>query len=133
MAKKLSDRSDDLSPQGGIQLSAVWLKHRYHSNLKMIPENDTDDYYFGITHRGFLRVAGTQYARFVGEEDNIKAVMCDWGNGHSEIEWAPGYQRPFDWCGGASETKFATYLSAMEKATARQSPSGRSLTDQPTP
>lgn len=42
--------------------------------------------------------------------------MCDWGNGHSEIEWAPGYQRPFDWCGGGSETKFATYLSAREKS-----------------
>lgn len=80
MAKKLTDRSYDLSPQGEIQLSAGWLTHRYHSNLKMIPENDTDGYYFGITHRGILRVAGTQYTRFVGEEDSIQAVMCDWGN-----------------------------------------------------
>lgn len=71
MAKKLIDRSYDLSPQGEIQLSADWLKHRYHSNWKVIPENDTDGYHLGITHRGFLRVAGTQYARFVGEEDII--------------------------------------------------------------
>ena len=43
-------------------------------------------------------------------------LLRDWGNGHSEIEWAPGYQRPFDWCGGGSETKFAAYVSAMEKS-----------------
>ena len=115
-AKKLIDHSCELSQQGEIQLSAGWLKHRYHSNWKMIPENDTDGYHLGITHRAFLRVVGTQYARFVGEEDSIKAVLRDWGNGHSEIEWAPGYQRPFDWCGGGSETKFAAYLSAMEKS-----------------
>ena len=34
----------------------------------------------------------TQYQRVVGDERSIKAVVRDWGHGHIEIDWSPGYQ-----------------------------------------
>jgi len=87
----------------------------------MTQENNTDDYHLGITYGAFFKVAGTRYARFVGEEYSIKVVLPNWDSGHSEIELAHGYQRPSDRCGRGSETKFAAYLSAVEKSHGKAS------------
>jgi len=123
-ATQLIDRACDLSPEGEIELSAGWVKHRYHANWKMLPENDTDGYHLGFTHLSLMKVVGSQYQRFVGEEKNIKGILRDWGNGHTEIEWAPGYQQPFEWFGAVPEGKVARYLAALEhrdgKEKARQ-------------
>ena len=114
-ASQLIDRACDLSPEGEIELSAGWLKHRYPSNWKMLPENDTDGYHLGFVHRSILTAVGSQYQRFVGEESSIKSVLRDWGNGHTEIDFVPAYKQPFDWFGGISEGMAAPYLSAMEQ------------------
>ncbi|MEW6297583.1 MAG: aromatic ring-hydroxylating dioxygenase subunit alpha [Thermodesulfobacteriota bacterium] len=119
-ATQLIDRACDLSPEGEIALTAGWLKHRYKANWKMLPENDTDGYHLGFTHAGFIKTIGSQYQRFTGEETNIKALLRDWGNGHTEIEWAPGYRTPFEWFGGAPEGKFQSYVSAMEQRYGRE-------------
>ncbi len=113
-ATKLIDRACDLSPEGEIELSAGWVKHRYPANWKMLPENDTDGYHLGFVHQSMLKAVGSQYQRFVGDEKSIKAVLRDWGNGHTEIDWAPGYQQPFEWFGSVSEGMVARYLETME-------------------
>ena len=51
----------------------------------------------------------------VGDERAIKAVVRDWGNGHIEIDWSPGYQRPFEWLGGASGSAVADFVAALER------------------
>jgi len=114
-AKALIDRACELSPVGKVELSAGWLKHRYRANWKMLPENDTDGYHLGFTHAAFLKVIGSQYQQFTGDEKHIKAILRDWGNGHTEIEWAPGYRQPFDWFGGDPGEKIARYKVAMEE------------------
>lgn len=114
IAATLIDRACDLSPEGEIELTAGWVKHRYPANWKMLPENDTDGYHLGFVHLSMLKSVGSQYQRFVGDEKSVKAVLRDWGNGHTEIDWAPGYQQPFEWFGNVSEGMVAHYLDAME-------------------
>jgi phenylpropionate dioxygenase-like ring-hydroxylating dioxygenase large terminal subunit len=114
-ATRLIDRSCDLSPAGEVGLTAGWVKHRCAANWKMLPENDSDGYHLGFVHGALFKSIRTQYQRVVGEEKGIKAVVRDWGRGHIEIDWSPGYQLPFEWLGGASGSVVADYVAALER------------------
>ncbi len=115
-ATRLIDRSCDLSPEGEVELSARWVRHRYPANWKMLPENDGDGYHLGFVHLAlFKTVESAQYQRVVGDERAIKAVVRDWGRGHIEIDWSPGYERPFEWLGNASGAVVADYVAQMER------------------
>jgi phenylpropionate dioxygenase-like ring-hydroxylating dioxygenase large terminal subunit len=114
-AMKLIDRSCDLSPEGEIQLTAGWVKHRCAANWKMLPENDSDGYHLGFVHRALFKTVRSQYQTVVGDERTIKAVVRDWGGGHIEIDWSPGYQGNFEWFGGASKSLVADYVAKMEQ------------------
>ena len=114
-ATRLIDRSCDLSPDGEIELRAGWVKHRCAANWKALPENDSDGYHLGFVHRALFSTVRTQYQRVVGEEKAIKAVVRDWGNGHMEIDWSPGYQGPFEWLGGASGRTVERFVAALER------------------
>ena len=114
-ATKLFDRSCDLSPAGAVELTAGWVKHHCAANWKALPENDSDGYHLGFVHRALFSTVRTQYQRVVGEEKAIKAVVRDWGNGHMEIDWSPGYQGPFEWLGGASGSAVTEFVAALER------------------
>jgi len=114
-ATRLIDRSCDLAPAGEVELTAGWVKHRCAANWKMLPENDSDGYHLGFVHRALLKSIRTQYQRVVGDEKSIQAVIRDWGHGHIEIDWSPGYQAPFEWLGGASGAAVADYVAALER------------------
>src|SRR5262249_3474538 len=109
-ATQLIDRACELSPEGEVELSAGWVKHRCPANWKILPENDIDGYHLGFVHLALWKTVRTQYQRVIGEERSIKAVVRDWGNGHIEIDWAPGYQDPFEWFGGVSQGAGDRYL-----------------------
>jgi ring hydroxylating enzyme alpha subunit len=81
----------------------------------MLPENDSDGYHLGFVHLALFRTVRSQYQRVIGDERSIKAVVRDWGRGHIEIDWSPGYERPFEWLGGASGSAVARYVAAMEE------------------
>src|SRR5882762_206499 len=114
-ARELIDRSCDLSPAGEIELTAGWVKHRCAANWKALPENDSDGYHLGFVHKALFSTVRSQYQRVVGDERTIKAVVRDWGGGHIEIDWSPGYQGAFEWFGGASPAFVADYVAAMER------------------
>lgn len=102
-ATGLIDRSCDLAPAGAVELTAGWVKHRCAANWKMLPENDSDGYHLGFVHQALFKTVRSQYQRVVGDERSIKAVVRDWGHGHIEIDWSPGYQGSLEWLGGVSE------------------------------
>jgi nitrite reductase/ring-hydroxylating ferredoxin subunit len=114
-ATQLIDRSCDLAPAGEIELSAGWVRHRCAANWKMLPENDSDGYHLGFVHLALFKTVRSQYQRVVGEEKAIKAVVRDWGLGHIEIDWSPGYQAPFEWLGGVSGAAVADFVAALER------------------
>src|SRR5215472_730756 len=62
-----------------------------------------------------FRTTRSQYQRVVGDEKTIKAVVRDWGNGHIEIDWSPGYEGIFEWLGGVSGAVVADYVAALER------------------
>jgi len=113
-ATALFDRSCDLAPDGEVQLGAGWVKHRCAGNWKMLPENDSDGYHLGFVHRALFSTVRTQYQHVVGDERAIRAVIRDWGRGHMEIDWSPGYDRPLQWL-GASPESVAEYAAALER------------------
>ena len=114
-ATRLIDRSCDLSPVGEIELSAGWVRHRTAANWKMLPENDSDGYHLGFVHMALFRTTRSQYQRVVGDEKTIKAVVRDWGNGHIEIDWSPGYEGLFEWLGGVSGPVVADFTAALTR------------------
>jgi phenylpropionate dioxygenase-like ring-hydroxylating dioxygenase large terminal subunit len=114
-ATGLIDRSCDLSPAGEIELTAGWVKHRCAANWKTLPENDSDGYHLGFVHLALFKTVRMQYQRVVGDERAIKAVVRDWGHGHIEIDWSPGYEGPFEWFGGASGPAVDDYVAALER------------------
>jgi nitrite reductase/ring-hydroxylating ferredoxin subunit len=114
-ATRLIDRSCDLSPLGEVELTAGWVRHHCPANWKMLPENDSDGYHLGFVHRSMFMSIRSQYARVVGEERSIRAVIRDWGHGHIEIDWSPGYQAPFEWLGNASGPAVADFVAALER------------------
>jgi len=114
-ARELIDRSCDLSPAGEIELTAGWVKHRCAANWKALPENDSDGYHLGFVHKALFSTVRSQYQRVVGDERSIKAVIRDWGGGHIEIDWSPGYQGPFEWFGGASGPLVADFVATLER------------------
>jgi nitrite reductase/ring-hydroxylating ferredoxin subunit len=114
-ATKLIDRSCDLSPQGEVELTAGWVRHRCAANWKALPENDSDGYHLGFVHMALFRTVQMQYQRVVGDEKAIKAVIRDWGRGHIEIDWSPGYTGLFEWFGGASGPLVERFVAALER------------------
>jgi nitrite reductase/ring-hydroxylating ferredoxin subunit len=114
-ATRLIDRSCDLSPAGTVELTAGWVRHRCAANWKMLPENDSDGYHLGFVHRSMFLSIRSQYQRVVGDERTIKAVVRDWGRGHIEIDWSPGYQAPFEWLGNASGPAVAGLVATLER------------------
>jgi len=114
-ATRLIDRSCDLAPGGEIELSAGWVKHHCDANWKMLPENDSDGYHLGFVHAALFKTVRTQYQRVLGDERTIKAVVRDWGGGHIEIDWSPGYETPFEWLGGVSGAAVADFVAALER------------------
>ncbi|MEQ1890045.1 MAG: Rieske 2Fe-2S domain-containing protein [Alphaproteobacteria bacterium] len=121
--KELIDRACDMSPDGEIELSAGWLKHRFHANWKMIPENNTDGYHVYAAHASLLK-ATNPFASFAFDEDKGDiSITRDWGGGHTEIDFSPGYRRkgkPFLWFGGVSEAKLPNYVARMEQAYGKE-------------
>jgi phenylpropionate dioxygenase-like ring-hydroxylating dioxygenase large terminal subunit len=123
--KQLIDRMVDLSPEGEIELSAGWVRHKYDSNWKMLYENDTDGYHVEFTHVSFLQAISTQVADYVGqrEAEGKNPVIRAWGDGHTEIDFATGYRRtgnPFEWFGRVRAQHLPNYVEAMEKAYGKE-------------
>lgn len=114
-ATRLIDRSCNLSPVGEVELTAGWVRHRCAANWKMLPENDSDGYHLGFVHMALFRTIQSQYRRVTGDERSIKAVVRDWGRGHIEIDWSPGYEGLFEWLGSASGSTVARFVAELER------------------
>lgn len=114
-AKGLIDRTVRMSPTGKVRLSAGWIRQQYHANWKMLPENDTDGYHAGHVHLSFLQVFRSQYDAIKEREDERRAQIVDWGNGHGAIDASPMYEQPLEWL-GTTENKVPEYVSLMEQA-----------------
>jgi fatty-acyl-CoA synthase len=107
------DRLANLSPEGEVEVTAGWLKHRAKANWKLLAENETDGYHPQFVHSSIFTVAqsgiGDLYA------DGAESVTRALGNGHSENDLRPEFRKlgqPMGWF-GTTEAKVPDYVAKM--------------------
>jgi fatty-acyl-CoA synthase len=109
------DRLVRLSPEGEVELTAGWLRHRAKANWKLLAENETDGYHPQFVHSSIFSVAqsgiGNLYA------DGASSVTRALGGGHSENDLRPEFRRlgvPMGWF-GTTEAKVPDYVRSMRE------------------
>ena len=109
------DRLVRLSPEGEIEVTAGWLKHRARANWKLLAENETDGYHPQFVHASVFSVADSGIGALYGEKST--AVTRNLGNGHSENDLRPEFRRlgaPMGWF-GTTEAKVPDYVARMRE------------------
>ena len=79
------------SPEGEVEITAGFLKHKVKSNWKFLFENETDGYHPAFTHASIFAVAESGIGSLYG--GNSTAVARYFGNGHSEIDLRPEFRK----------------------------------------
>jgi fatty-acyl-CoA synthase len=115
-AAEAFDRLVALSPEGQVELTTGWLKHKVKANWKMLLENETDGYHPQFVHASIFSVAGVGIGDLYGEKST--AVSRDLGGGHTENDLRPEFRRigePLAWFGTRPD-KLPEYVARMEQA-----------------
>jgi fatty-acyl-CoA synthase len=109
------DRLARLSPEGEVELTAGWLRHRTEANWKLLAENETDGYHPQFVHGSIFSVTGSPIGALYS--DQSAAVTRDLGNGHSENDLRPEFRRfgePMRWF-GTTESRLPGYVARMRE------------------
>jgi fatty-acyl-CoA synthase len=107
------DRLVRLSPQGEVELTAGWVKHRVKANWKMLLENECDGYHPQFVHASIFSVAQSGIGALYGEKSI--ALAKDLSGGHTEIDLRPEFRKagqPLGWFGTSTE-RLPAYAAAM--------------------
>jgi phenylpropionate dioxygenase-like ring-hydroxylating dioxygenase large terminal subunit len=110
------DRLVMTSPEGEIEITAGFLKHRVKANWKFILENETDGYHPAFVHSSIFSVADSGIGSLYGAKST--ALTRDYGNGHTELDLRPEFRKrdaPLSWFGTTPE-RLADYVAKMNKA-----------------
>jgi fatty-acyl-CoA synthase len=104
------------SPDGEVEITAGFLKHKVKSNWKFLVENETDGYHPSFVHASIFEVAqsgiGTLYS------SDSTAVSRYFGKGHSENDLRPEFRKrdvPMSWFGTTAE-RLPEYTQNMQAA-----------------
>ncbi len=110
------DRLARLSPEGKVELTAGWLRHRTRANWKLLAENETDGYHPQFVHGSIFSVTQSPIAALYS--DKSTAVTRNLGHGHSENDLRPEFRRagePMRWF-GTTQARVAGYVARMREA-----------------
>jgi phenylpropionate dioxygenase-like ring-hydroxylating dioxygenase large terminal subunit len=110
------DRLARLSPDGEVELTAGWLKHRTRANWKLLAENETDGYHPQFVHGSIFSVTQSPIGALYS--DKSTAVTRNLGNGHSENDLRPEFRRmaePMRWF-GTTQDRVPDYVRKMREA-----------------
>jgi fatty-acyl-CoA synthase len=114
-AREAFDRLVRLSPDGEVQFTAGWVKHKVKANWKMLLENETDGYHPQFVHASIFSVAESGIGDLYGEKS--AAVSRDLGGGHTENDLRPEFRRlgqPLGWFGTTPE-RVPDYIARMRE------------------
>jgi fatty-acyl-CoA synthase len=110
------DRLARLSPEGKVELTAGWLRHRTRANWKLLAENETDGYHPQFVHGSIFSVTQSPIGALYS--DKSTAVTRNLGHGHSENDLRPEFRRvgePMRWF-GTTEARVPGYVARMREA-----------------
>jgi len=114
-AAETFDRLAQLSPEGEIELTAGWVKHKVEANWKMVLENETDGYHPQFVHASIFSVTDSGIGDLYDEKSAV--ITRDLGGGHTELDLRPEFRRldrPMGWF-GTSEDRVPRYVSRMRE------------------
>jgi phenylpropionate dioxygenase-like ring-hydroxylating dioxygenase large terminal subunit len=115
-ARRAIDTLCDTSPEGHVEITAGFLKHKVKANWKFLVENETDGYHPSFVHASIFEVAQSGIGSLYSAEST--AVSRDFGNGHTENDLRPEFRKrgvPLSWFGTTSE-KLPEYVANMNAA-----------------
>ena len=115
-AAETIDRLVNTSPEGEVEVTAGFLKHRVQANWKFILENECDGYHPAFVHASIFSVADSGIGSLYGAKST--AVTRDYGNGHTEVDLRPEFRRigkPLGWF-GTNEERLPDYTAKMNVA-----------------
>ncbi|WP_244222924.1 aromatic ring-hydroxylating oxygenase subunit alpha [Cupriavidus lacunae] len=104
------------SPEGEIEVTAGFLKHKVRANWKFLVENETDGYHPSFVHASIFEVAQSGIGSLYSAEST--AVSRYMGQGHTEIDLRPEFRKrgeALSWFGTTAD-KLPDYVSQMESA-----------------
>jgi phenylpropionate dioxygenase-like ring-hydroxylating dioxygenase large terminal subunit len=110
------DRLARLSPEGKVELTAGWLRHRTRANWKLLAENETDGYHPQFVHGSIFSVTQSPIGALYS--DKSTAVTRNLGHGHSENDLRPEFRRagePMRWF-GTTPARVPGYVTRMREA-----------------
>jgi phenylpropionate dioxygenase-like ring-hydroxylating dioxygenase large terminal subunit len=115
-AAETLDRLVRTSPEGEVEVTTGFLKHRVKSNWKFLLENETDGYHPAFVHSSIFSAADSGIGALYGSGST--ALARDFGNGHTEIDLRPEFRRldrPLGWFGTNPE-RLPEYAARMNAA-----------------
>lgn len=104
------------SPEGEVEITAGFLKHRVRANWKFLVENETDGYHPSFVHASIFEVAQSGIGSLYSSDST--AVSRDFGQGHTENDLRPEFRKrgvPMSWFGTTAD-KLPDYAKRMEAA-----------------
>ncbi|MGE0097175.1 MAG: Rieske 2Fe-2S domain-containing protein [Hydrogenophaga sp.] len=115
-AARSIDALCDTSPEGEVEITAGFLKHKVKANWKFLVENETDGYHPSFVHASIFEVAQSGIGSLYSAEST--AVSRDFGNGHTENDLRPEFRKrdvPMSWFGTTAD-KLPDYVEKMNAA-----------------
>jgi fatty-acyl-CoA synthase len=115
-AREALDRLVRTSPEGELDLTAGFLKHKAQANWKFLVENETDGYHPQFVHASIFDVAKSGIGDLYSSAST--AVSRDLGNGHTENDLRPEFRRigkPMGWF-GTTASRLPEYVAKMHAA-----------------
>jgi fatty-acyl-CoA synthase len=103
------------SPEGEVEITAGFLKHKVRSNWKFLVENETDGYHPSFVHASIFEVAQSGIGSLYS--GNSTAVARYLGNGHSENDLRPEFRKrgePLGWFGTTAD-RLPDYVARMRE------------------
>ena len=104
------------SPEGEVEITAGFLKHKVRANWKFLVENETDGYHPSFVHASIFEVAQSGIGSLYSSDST--AVSRDFGQGHTENDLRPEFRKrgvPMSWFGTTAD-KLPDYTQRMEAA-----------------
>ncbi len=106
----------ETSPEGEVEITAGFLKHKVKANWKFLVENETDGYHPSFVHASIFEVAQSGIGSLYGSDST--AVSRDFGNGHTENDLRPEFRKrdvSLSWF-GTTEDRLPEYAAKMRAA-----------------
>jgi len=114
------DRLVQTSPEGEVDITTGFLRHKCKANWKFLLENETDGYHPQFVHASIFNISDSAIGELYAE--GTTAVARDFGHGHTENDLRPEFRKRgelLSWF-GTTPDKLPGYVEKMRAAYGKE-------------